>query len=443
MTLTGYVWLFDGGDDSAGVEVQVFAENAPNTDGSLAAAAVGAYTTGAGDPIDPTDTTWNAACDNGCSYRQYAIANVPTETPLVVVTTDGGAMQWATRYEYGVVLSNADVAGGAATFDATAVQAETLVTLAQSVGLTIGEDQGLLVGEVHDCADLRLAGAVVGTDAPDTPATYYFTGTEALPTPSREQRDTTSLGLYGPSTCPRARRVSAVGQHPSTAGRPTCSAATRYRCSRRDDGARSTRTASMATLDERRRAGRRPAARRGHAGRPLRRQPRVVPAAARRRLPHERRCAPPRRVRFFFFFSPPPPPVSARSPRARSTWEPASAPSASRCCASARRGASSSWRSTRPPPRWPGATWTPTAGPSVARSCAATCAAVGLARRGQAALVVCNPPYVTPGRGRDPAAQEGARGGDVAAFVDAARQVAGRKARVCFVYLAQELIVAA
>ena len=64
---------------------------------------------------------------------------------------------------------------------------------------------------------------------------------------------------------------------------------------------------------------------------------------------------------------------------------------------------------------------------------------VARARRGEARLVVCNPPYITPGRGRVPAAQARARSGELGTFVEAARQVAGRKARVCFVYPAQEL----
>jgi tRNA1Val (adenine37-N6)-methyltransferase len=64
---------------------------------------------------------------------------------------------------------------------------------------------------------------------------------------------------------------------------------------------------------------------------------------------------------------------------------------------------------------------------------------VARSRRGEAALVVCNPPYVMPGRGRVPATQARARSGEVGAFVEAARQVAGRRARVCFVYPAQDL----
>lgn len=59
---------------------------------------------------------------------------------------------------------------------------------------------------------------------------------------------------------------------------------------------------------------------------------------------------------------------------------------------------------------------------------------------GVADLVVCNPPYVEPGRGRLPAASRAqARSGSLAGFIDAARRVAGRRARVCIVYPAIEL----
>jgi tRNA1Val (adenine37-N6)-methyltransferase len=64
---------------------------------------------------------------------------------------------------------------------------------------------------------------------------------------------------------------------------------------------------------------------------------------------------------------------------------------------------------------------------------------VARSRRGEAALVVCNPPYTAPGRGNIPVADARARCGDLGAFVHAARQVAGKRARICFVYRAQEL----
>jgi tRNA1Val (adenine37-N6)-methyltransferase len=66
-------------------------------------------------------------------------------------------------------------------------------------------------------------------------------------------------------------------------------------------------------------------------------------------------------------------------------------------------------------------------------------AEVALRRRGEAQLVVCNPPYYLPGRARAPRSEDRARIGDLGIFVRAARQIAGRAARVCFVYPAAEL----
>lgn len=59
-------------------------------------------------------------------------------------------------------------------------------------------------------------------------------------------------------------------------------------------------------------------------------------------------------------------------------------------------------------------------------------------RQGEADLVVCNPPYVAPGRGRVRPSEVRARVGELATFVMAARQAAGHRARVCFVYPAPE-----
>lgn len=58
---------------------------------------------------------------------------------------------------------------------------------------------------------------------------------------------------------------------------------------------------------------------------------------------------------------------------------------------------------------------------------------------GLADLVVANPPYVAPGRGRPAAAERaGARSGSLDAFLDAARTGLGARGRVCLVYPAIE-----
>jgi tRNA1Val (adenine37-N6)-methyltransferase len=57
-------------------------------------------------------------------------------------------------------------------------------------------------------------------------------------------------------------------------------------------------------------------------------------------------------------------------------------------------------------------------------------------------LVVCNPPYMAPGRGRPPKRPETARArsGELSLFTRAARGAMGRRARACFVYPAGEVV---
>lgn len=54
-------------------------------------------------------------------------------------------------------------------------------------------------------------------------------------------------------------------------------------------------------------------------------------------------------------------------------------------------------------------------------------------------LVVCNPPYVMPGRGRVPLTAARARMGDLGGFARAARHALAARGRACFIYPAREL----
>jgi hypothetical protein len=236
VTLTGYVWLLRSGQDSAGVKVEVFAENVPiatdasssTPDGSFSAALGVPYTTGARDPIDPTDLTWNAYCENGCSFRQFTIPGVPTETPLVLHTTDGGARRWGDVYEYDVSLRNSDVQNGRVTYDATGVAASDPAVLAEMAEQSFASGTGLLIGEVHDCSDRRLAGATVETDQPHTGALLYSSGDEGNPA-LVFGNDTSRLGLFAAMNMPPGVpiRVTSVAQcpvGPSGGAPPGCSA---------------------------------------------------------------------------------------------------------------------------------------------------------------------------------------------------------------------------
>jgi hypothetical protein len=221
VTLTGYVWLFSSGQDSQGVKVEVFTENHPQTpDGSISASSIGSYTTTTSDPADPTDTTWNSKCPGGCSYRQYTIQNVPTETPLVIKTSDAASNGWATLYDYNIYFKNADVQSGQVKYDATAVAGPDVSTVAGAVGESVANGLGLLAGEVHDCSDVRLAGATVETNQSHQGPIFYTTDDESNPFPSLAATETSHLGLFGalnlqPST---PIRVTAVGQDPANAG---------------------------------------------------------------------------------------------------------------------------------------------------------------------------------------------------------------------------------
>jgi hypothetical protein len=226
VTLTGYVWLFSSGQDSQGVQVDVYTENTPTTpNGSISTTSLGTYTTTMSDPIDPVDTTWNSKCPNGCSYRQYTIPNIPTETPLVIRTSDAGSMQWATLYDYNIYFPNSQVQNGSVSYDATAVAGPDLNTVAGTVGLTIQSGMGVLAGEVHDCSDIRLSGATVETapggsvQSHEGPM-FYFTTDESNPLPSLEAADTSDLSLFGALNLQPGSplRVTALGQDPANAG---------------------------------------------------------------------------------------------------------------------------------------------------------------------------------------------------------------------------------
>jgi tRNA1Val (adenine37-N6)-methyltransferase len=65
---------------------------------------------------------------------------------------------------------------------------------------------------------------------------------------------------------------------------------------------------------------------------------------------------------------------------------------------------------------------------------------VGTVPERAADLVVCNPPYVAPGRGRLPTVGARARMGELAGFIVAARRGLGARGRACFIYPATELL---
>jgi hypothetical protein len=225
--LTGFVKLWSTGNDSRGVKVEIFREGA---NGSLGDPVGDPFVTTGDDRVDPPRLplpSWSSACAAGCSFRSFAVQSatgapiVPTETPLIIKTSDatGTGNAWADVYEYAVSIPNAAVdATGTASYDLTAIAAPDPNTLGARAGdAPLKSSMGILTGEVHDCGDVRLAGALVQADQP-IERLVYFGENEAypLPDPSREasRAGTSRLGAFAALDMQAGlpTKLSAVGQ---------------------------------------------------------------------------------------------------------------------------------------------------------------------------------------------------------------------------------------
>ena len=188
-TLKGFVRVFSSGNDSAGVKIEIYKEGANGALGDLVGTPVS--TTKDGKALDPKPVYLKKCPDGGCTYREFTYAGVPSETPLIVKTSDAaGGEQWAGLYDYNVFFPNSVVGAGDVLegYQPAAVAATDINTVASAAGgLSVGRDKGLLAGEVHDCGDVRVAGATVDTDSPHDGDMFYFGENEADPLPDRSR----------------------------------------------------------------------------------------------------------------------------------------------------------------------------------------------------------------------------------------------------------------
>jgi hypothetical protein len=229
-TLSGFVKIFSSypAGGTVAVKVEVFKVNTAT--GALGAQ-LGTYTTQASDKTE-TNSWLNACTSDPCTFYQYKIAGIPTETPLVIKTSDGGGTGlWTALYDYNIYFADDSkcVTGGGpcvqsqsssgwtTNYDVTAATPDDISTAALTVGLTASASQGVLAGEVHDCGDIRIAGANVDTDQEHDGSLFYFGPNEAMPLPDETRgsnnEGTSALGLFGAlNMAPGVPiRVSAIG----------------------------------------------------------------------------------------------------------------------------------------------------------------------------------------------------------------------------------------
>jgi hypothetical protein len=109
-------------------------------------------------------------------------------------------------------------ADGVIEHDPSVVPATDLNTVASAAGgFSPSQEKGMLAGEVHDCGDVRLAGATVDIDAAHEGDMFYFGENEADPLPdkTRSSAGTSKIGLFGTLnvTTGVPIRISAIGNY--------------------------------------------------------------------------------------------------------------------------------------------------------------------------------------------------------------------------------------
>jgi hypothetical protein len=217
ITLKGFVRLFSSGDDSTGVKIEIFKEG---DDGSLGAP-VGAPVTTTSNEVNVKKEDWLEKCpDGGCIFRGYTYEGVPTETRLIVKTSDAtGGSQWADLYDYNIFFpSSVASAENVIEYDPAVVAATDINTVASAAGgFSPSQEKGMLAGEVHDCGDVRLSGATVDIDAAHEGDMFYFGDNESNPLPDKTRTGdgTSKLGLFGTLnvTTGVPIRISAIGNY--------------------------------------------------------------------------------------------------------------------------------------------------------------------------------------------------------------------------------------
>lgn len=210
VTMNGTVRIFSHGCESKNVSIEVYTvKRTGGPDDGAPAQLLGAGVTTATDCVAGGVATADSNC--GTRYEcKYSYSGVPTETELLVKTS--GSL-WASVYEYNVYLRNTDVQGGAVSRNVRVMASDDYNVLPQAAtGGPIAPGNGMILGEVHDCGDVRLSNAVVDIGQPAGVLTY-FTPNEESPLPDLAAGATTLLGLYGAmNVAPGGVRVGAVGR---------------------------------------------------------------------------------------------------------------------------------------------------------------------------------------------------------------------------------------
>ncbi len=213
VSLHGVVDVYATGPDSTGVTIEVYEEGPDATLGSLVARATSEDTCPlheaelpppheVGDELTycPGLCVERNADTTDCRRLAYyeTDATVPTNKPLIVKTS-GSAGTWKEMYSYNVWFFDNEVRSGKVFYKARILSTDDWRLIPVSAGDASGIAPGksAVAGEIHDCGDVRLFFATVGTN-PLSGMLTYFNGKEEKLYPDRGRVDygTNLDGLY-------------------------------------------------------------------------------------------------------------------------------------------------------------------------------------------------------------------------------------------------------
>lgn len=213
ITLYGVVDVFGNGGDADNITVEAYAENADGSLGEL----LGSSVASVGDPCSEVeDLIENDMVIGTRNLGFYFIENIPSETPIVIKQS-GNPDFWRTIYSYNIYAPDAELERDAPAADACATMSNAAfdgvprwefkarilstsdwTSIPLTAGLVEGvrSGSGVVAGEVHDCDDVRIEYAQIGT-TPEAIVTTYFNDNPDNPLPSAGRTEGTSLlGLF-------------------------------------------------------------------------------------------------------------------------------------------------------------------------------------------------------------------------------------------------------
>lgn len=213
ITIYGVVDVFGNGGNADNITVEVYEEG---TDGALGAL-LGSAVASIDDPCAETeDLIENDMVIGTRQLGFYFIENIPSETPIIIKQS-GNPDFWRSIYSYNIYGSDGELERDApaadacetfsnAAFDgvprwefrARILSTSDWTSIPLTAGLVEGvrPGSGVVAGEVHDCDDVRIEYAQVGT-TPEAIVTTYFNDNPDNPLPSAGRTEGTSLlGLF-------------------------------------------------------------------------------------------------------------------------------------------------------------------------------------------------------------------------------------------------------